>query len=518
MSFIIVLLLALALLVLVALPLLVRGYRDPLPDARDPLLAELEDEREALFRAIRELDARQDLASERREELRQRYEAKAAKVLRRLDNYQAPQATPPARQEGRAMRHWPLAALLGLMVISAVVLGNYVLPRVGPNALITTFFPEQLAEAREVQRLERAARDTPNESTLLALGDIYWQLGDLERARETYQRLITEITPASTLAYRRLGFLALQAQDLDTAVPHFEAALRLNPHDLESLSTLAEIHFTLGNLDQAVANWQAFLAAPGGQGDVTVQARLAMAAELTPLIEQVQSAPSEASFLALADALWGKQEHNRAADLYFQVLTRFNPHSPLALSRLGVALFLTGDNDNAVLLLERARSMRPDDLETLLFLGNAYFSAERFGEAVVVWQDYVILAGGPELAGRVPDLIASAQQRLGGTATATEPSAVAPFTEPSAAALFAANCASCHGALGQSGQMLSGGVQVPIPALANNPNAADPGLVRTVLLQGRGAMPSYAHLPAGQLEQLVAYVTETLYPGQATRP
>ena len=31
-------------------------------------------------------------------------------------------------------------------------------------------------------------------------------------------------------------------------------------------------------------------------------------------------------------------------------------------------------------------------------------------------------------------------------------------------------------------------------------------------------MPSYAHLPAGQLEQLVAYVTETLYPGQATRP
>lgn len=517
MSFIIVLLLALALLALVALPLLVRGYRDPLPDSRDPLLAELEEEREALFRAIRELDVRQDLASGRREELRQRYEAKAAKVLRQLDQYQSPQPAPPARQEGRAMRHWPLAALLGVMVVSAVVLGNYVLPRVGPDALITTFFPEQLAAAREVQRLERAARDNPDQSNLLALGDIYWQMGDLERARETYQRIITEITPAPALAYRRLGFLALQAQDFDAAILHFEAAVRLNPHDLESLSTLAEIHFTLGNLDQAVGNWQAFLAAPGGQGDATVRARLAMAAELAPLIEEVQSAPSEASFLALADALWSRQEHNRAADLYFQVLTRFNPHSSPALSRLGVALFLTGDNDNAMLLLERARSLRPGDLETLLFLGNAYFSAERFGEAIAAWQDYVTAAGGPESAGRVPGLIESARARLGGAAPVTGPSAAAPVTV-SATALFAANCASCHGALGQSGLMLSGGVQVPVPALADNPNSADPELVRTVLLQGRGAMPSFAHLPAGQLEQLVVYVTETLYPGEATRP
>jgi len=517
MSVIIVLLLALALLALVALPLLVRGYRDPLPDSRDPLLAELEEEREALFRAIRELDARQDLASERREELRQRYEAKAAKVLRQLDNYQAPQPVKPARQEGRAMRRWPLVALLGLMAISAVVLGNYVLPRVGPDALITTFFPEQLATAREVQRLERAARDNPTESTLLALGDKFWQLGELERARETYQRLITEITPAPTLAYRRLGFLALQAQDITAAVPHFEAAVRLDPHDLESLSTLAEIHFTLGNLDQAVTNWQAFLAAPGGQGNAAVQARLAMATELAPLIEQVQNTPSEASYVALADALWNRQEHNRAADLYFQVLTRFNPHSHHALSRLGVSLFLTGDNDNAILLLERARSLRPDHLEALLFLGNAYFSANRFSEAIAAWQGYVTAAGGPEFAGRVPGLIESARARLGG-AEPTEPAAAAPATELSATVLFAANCASCHGALGHSGLMLSGGVQVPVPALVDNPNAADPGLVRAVLLQGRGAMPSFAHLPAGQLEQIVTYVTETLYPGEATRP
>jgi tetratricopeptide (TPR) repeat protein len=522
MSFIIVLLLALALLALVALPLLLRGYRDPLPDSRDPLLVELEEEREALFRAIRELDARDDLASERREALRQRYEAKAAKVLRQLDNYQAP--APPARQEARAMRHWPLAALLGVMVVSVVVLGNYVLPRVGPDALITTFFPERLAVARELQRLEREARDNPNPSTrlalreaLLALGEDYWQAGYLERARNLYQRIITEFAPAPALAYRRLGFLALQAQDINAALPHLETAVGLEPYDLDSLFALAEIHFTLGNLDRAIANWQAFLAAPGGQGNAAVQARLAMAAELAPLIEQVQSAPGEASFMALADALWSKQEHTRAADLYFQVLTRFNPHSSTALSRLGVALFLTGDNDNAMLLLERARSLRPFDLETLLFLGNAYFSAERFGEAIAVWQEYVTAAGGPELAGRVPGLIESARARLGGAAPVAEPSAAAPVTV-STPALFAANCASCHGPLGQSGLMLSGGVQIPVPALANNPNSADPALVRAVLLQGRGAMPSFAHLPAGQLEQIVVYVTETLYPGEATHP
>src|SRR5690606_3207504 len=73
----------------VALPLLSPTQTDPLPDDRDPVLADLQEEKAALFHAIRELEARADLAPERREQLRARYEAKAAKVLRAIDDREA---------------------------------------------------------------------------------------------------------------------------------------------------------------------------------------------------------------------------------------------------------------------------------------------------------------------------------------------------------------------------------------------------------------------------------------------
>lgn len=507
MSLVIIVLLALILFALVVLPLLVPSYRDPLPDTRDPVLLDLEEEREALFRAIRELDAREDLSAERREALRQRYEAKAAKVLRRLDEVQAHRPAPPPPPQ-RALRYWPLVALLGVTVISAAMLGNFVLPRIGQDATVTTADPTLLALGRELQQLERAARDNPGASTLLALGDAYWRLGELEQAARTYERLIAEVSPVPAIAYRRLGFLMLHT-DIAEAVPYLTEAVRLDPNDADSLFALAEIHFALGDVDAAIGYWQAFLATPGGRGDAEVAARLAMVSELAPLLKEAQREPGEASFLALADALWERDERDQAADVYFQVLTGFNPNSPQALSRLGVALFFSGDNDSAMLLLERARTLRPDDLETLLFLGNAYYSAERFDAAIEAWQDYVEAAGGPEYAGRVPSLMASAQERQRG---------LTPPGEAGAAALFAANCASCHGALGQGGMTLSGGVQVPVPPLTDNPNAADFESVRALLLAGRGAMPSFAHLGDDKLTELARYVTQTLYPGEASRP
>ena len=68
---------------------LVPDQADPLPNLRDPITQDLEEERDALFRAIQELDARADLPEQRRAELHTRYEAKAAKVLRALDERQA---------------------------------------------------------------------------------------------------------------------------------------------------------------------------------------------------------------------------------------------------------------------------------------------------------------------------------------------------------------------------------------------------------------------------------------------
>ena len=57
-----IILLSLFLLALVAAPLFVSRLNEPLPDLRDPVMVDLEEERDALLRAIHELDNRADLA------------------------------------------------------------------------------------------------------------------------------------------------------------------------------------------------------------------------------------------------------------------------------------------------------------------------------------------------------------------------------------------------------------------------------------------------------------------------
>src|SRR5690606_33410029 len=162
--------LALIAFLYVALPLLAPSQADPLPDDRDPILVDLSEEREALFRAITELDAREDLAAERRQSLRERYEAKAAKVLARIDAREqelaARRRRAPAEGEGAGRRRVPYGAVAvraALVAIGAVV-PAYVLPRVGQDATITT---ADLDVARQLQAQQRAVEQDPSVTNLL---------------------------------------------------------------------------------------------------------------------------------------------------------------------------------------------------------------------------------------------------------------------------------------------------------------------------------------------------------------
>ena len=137
------------------------------------------------------------------------------------------------------------------------------------------------------------------------------------------------------------------------------------------------------------------------------------------------------------------------------------------------------------------------DQESLMMYGNAYFSQQSYQDAIRVWNVYVANAGGPEQAGRVPDLIASAQARMQGV-----PDSGAAGASMDAQQTFEASCATCHGAAGQGG---SG------PTLAGNPRAQDPGNVEDVIRFGRGMMPGFGvQLGDAQISALVDYVTTVI--------
>lgn len=504
-SLVIIVVLALVTFAYLAIPLLFPQTSDPLPDATDPVLQELEEERDALFRAIRELEAREDLSDERRDALRARYEAKAAKVLRALDERQAREAgtkiptSVPVRRRGIP---YATLSLLGIMVISGSLLGGYVLPRVGQDATITTADESRLAAGRALQELQRTASADPSTTNLLALAEGYWRAEDLDGAKQVYLQIVADHEPVPALAYRQLGFLSLQ-EDISQGLAYLEQARDADPTDLYTLYLLGEVYLAVGRTSEAITTWESYLAQPGGANDEQILSRI----EFAQLQQAVEDDPNETNLVALADAYWSMNDRESATSLYGKVLMELNPQQPQALSRVGQMLFFSGRYDDAIGVLERARAVDAQNLDTLLFLGNAHFSLNRYDEAIGVWEDYVVRAGGPEQAGRVPSLIENARARQASAAgTGTTQESVVAAT---GADIYAASCAMCHGLRGQGA---SG------PQLAGNSRAADAAFVRRVVENGRGMMPAFGRtMPAGQIDLLVEYVSQVLAPGGTAR-
>lgn len=417
MSLIFIVVLAFLIFFYLVIPLFVPGQTDPLPDHRDPVTQDLEEERDALLRAIRELDARTDLPGVRRDALRERYEAKAAKVLRALD--ERPERVPRVR----VMRVRPALPLASAALLAAGLGGAALFAQTAPPEIATAegSAPATI-DGRQLADLERAAARDASTDNLLALADGYWQAQNGDKAQTVYLQVVDTVKPVPALAYKRLGMLQLQA-DVGQALGYLERARNANPNDLEVLYFLGEVYYANEDMEAAAEVWEAYLGAPGGAGDAEVEARLELAQTFGPLLTAVEKTPNEANLLALGDAYWVRQERAKAVDHYFRLLTEENPHNATALSRVGQQLFFGGRNEDAVAVLERARELEPRNLQTLLFLGNAHFTLGQYGKAAEVWEGYVRAAGGPERAGRVPGLIADARERL---RTGAPPPASAP--------------------------------------------------------------------------------------------
>ena len=407
MTAVFIIVLAVLLFVYLVIPLVVPGQTDRLPSLRDPVTQDLEEERDALLRAIRELDARTDLPEARRDALRTRYEAKTAKVLRALD--ERPAQRRPVKPRLRR-RNWALpltsVALLGTGLTGAVFMAQNASPEItaadGTPAPIT---------GRQLVGLERTATRDASKKNLLALADGYWQAQNGDQAQAVYLQVLNKAKPVPAVAYQRLGMLQLQV-NVAEALKYLELARNADPNDLETLYFLGEIYYANQDMAAAADAWQSYLNAPGGAGDQEVEGRLALAQTFKPLLVAVKETPNETNLLALANSYWTHQERSRAVDYYFRILTEDNPHNATALSRVGQQLFFGGRNEDAIAVLARARKLEPDNLQTLLFLGNAHFTLGQYRKAIEVWQSYVKVAGGKARAGRVPSLIANAQDRL----------------------------------------------------------------------------------------------------------
>lgn len=497
LTIILVVLLALIAFAYVSLPLLFPAQADPLPDDRDPVLTDLQEERDALFRAIRELDNRGDIAPERIAELKTRYEAKAAKTLEALDVRRRELGGRPAPRAA-GVRRVPVGAIVALTLVLAAgaVLPSFVLPRIGEEATVTT---TDVAAASQLRDLQRAAQSEPTATNLLALGDAYLSLQMMTEAADTYQRVVDTTDPVPAAAYQRLAVLAF-GTDLTRAQTLLELARDAEPENPDTLFLLSEVAYANGELALAHESLLRFLDVMPEAPDPSVQARLALLEELAVLGPAAAAEPSETNLMALADAYWRGGDSQNAINVYFGILTGPNPANPVALARTGEAMLLAGSREDGVALLERAATAAGSlaDLEpsSVLALANGYFGLARYQQAADAYGAYISQVGEAQ-AGTAPTLLESAQALAAGL-----PDPHQSAQQVSGQLVFAANCAECHGPAARGGTG---------PALAGNARAANAANVRDAVSFGRGLMPGFsAQLSETELAAVVTYVTQVL--------
>ena len=504
-TFLVVAVLALLAFAYVALPLIAPRHADPLPDATDPVLAGLRDEKAALLRAITELDERTDLQPERREQLRARYEAKAAAALRALDERAAELgarergAKPAARAQAR--RRTPVAAvsLLAVAVAAAAFLPAYVLPRVGQDANVTT---TDMEAARQISDLRRAANSEPTTENLLALGDAYASVQETQQARDAYLRAVEAEGDGKLPVFQRLAVLALATDDgLAEAQSWLERAAQVAPDDLQTQFLLSEVAYANDDDVTSEAALRRFVALSGGQPNDAVSARLELFEREDDLTAAVEAEPTAENLATLADLYWRAGDRQAAVAAYLRLLTEADAQDPIALSRMGEAMMASGAPADAATLIERSASITGGlanvEPSAVLTLGEAYLRLGRSAESVDAIETYLELAG-DDADPVAADLLAQARQAAE-QGTRVDGQAEPVGAAATGASVFAANCTQCHA---------PGGIG---PALEGNPRAANEGNVRDAVTFGRGMMPAFGPtLAPADLDAVVSYVVQEL--------
>lgn len=507
MTIVVVALLAVLAFAYVALPLIAPRHADPLPDYTDPVLAGLEDEKAALLRAITELDERTDLDPKRREELRARYEAKAAAAMRAIDERRAELGDrsrapriPTAPKAGRRRAPVAVISLLAVAVLAAAFLPSYVLPRVGQDATLTT---TDVEAARQIDELRRAADREPTTANLMALGDAFASVQEVDQARDAYLRAVEAEGDGKLAVYQRLAVLALQTdEDLAQAQTWLERATQAAPDDAQSYFLLSEVAYANDDDVTSEEALRKYVALTGEQPNDVVAARLELFEREGELKAAVENDPTAANLSTLADLYWRAGDRQGAVSTYLRLLTEFDAQDPVALSRMGETMMASGAPSDAVALLERAVAISGglENLEpsAVLILGEAYLRTGRFADSVETIETYMELEG-DDANPVAAELLTSARRSLeqGGSPSVQQAglegqSAMGPD-------VFAANCVQCHA---------PGGIG---PDLVGSQRAANESNVRDAVTFGRGMMPAFGPtLSPEQLDAVVAYVVQDL--------
>jgi tetratricopeptide (TPR) repeat protein len=203
-------------------------------------------------------------------------------------------------------------------------------------------------------------------------------------------------TPESEATYHfMMGHQAELAQDLDTALKEYQAALSADPHSLEVKSRLAALYFTLGDLTQAV-----HYADDVGQGTgqepqmLTHMAGILASAgkpdrALELLDKAIASAPERGESYFPKGLVLLNQKRFTEAEQAVKNGLQYASDSPIGYYYLGRISIESGNTEQAVVNFERAITINPSFEPAYVAQASVYESRQEKDKAIAVLKKYL---------------------------------------------------------------------------------------------------------------------------------
>lgn len=227
--------------------------------------------------------------------------------------------------------------------------------------------------AEAIEAFEAAVRIDPNDSpALLALGQVYLQHGDLDKAEATFARVQTT-GRARGAALAGQGKVALARRDYRRAIECFEEALKLSPGATRLRQPLAMAYQGIGDRAKAEESLRLFEVA-GAEPSVD-----------DPIVDALGDKVAASKVLLRRGQRAGKAGRFDLAEKAFRAAVAADPADAEAIANLGISLANLGRIDEAQQRLQQALTM--DDAITVahLSLGVVY---DRKGQDLAAIDQY----------------------------------------------------------------------------------------------------------------------------------
>jgi tetratricopeptide (TPR) repeat protein len=242
----------------------------------------------------------------------------------------------------------------------------------------TTTLPKRLADSGRIAWADwylRVITSWQPDSALNFgyLGDILVLEGKDQEAIEAYQKAL-ELDEYLPWIHNNLGVLLLEDDQPEVAEEHFQQAIDLSPQNVTAFVNLGSAYY-------AQEEWEAAAAAYGIALDLDFSLQDTKAAWAGLILSE--------SRLVEARLVW-------------EYVLLENPRHPLALQGLGVVSLLEGDPTLAMMYLDAAHYLQPDNPALYLYMGMALEELEKYSDAADAYQfavkngrnsDLVSLAG-----------------------------------------------------------------------------------------------------------------------------